>query len=115
MSKRDIITVCTLAAHLAQRKRASLPDPEPGEIWEEKLPPARCAADAMKLQRLAQNLRGRCVRAGRTKWDVYLDNMCAKIGAVLKPYGLTAAVSGKGIRIEELPSNDASRAEGFGI
>lgn len=87
MSKREIIAVTTLAAHLAFKA-------EPGWGYA-----SRCAADAMTLQRLGRRARNN----GRKRWvpppdrtpdyspDEFLAE-CARIGGevarVLSPYGL---------------------------
>lgn len=100
MSKRDIETVCTLAAHLAYVTAIHLDDP----TWEVKItrPASECAADAMALQRLG--------RSAMRALDRYSDSEAgASPGAytgrelqerwrqieedadeVLRPYGLTA-------------------------
>lgn len=92
MSRRDIETVCTLAAHLAQR------DTIQGTVMAGR-DPSLCAQDAMTLQRLGRRARNN----GRKRWvpppdrtpdyspDEFLAE-CARIGGevarVLSPYGL---------------------------
>lgn len=92
MSRREIVAVCELAAHLAQwpylhRDIAAYQQP------------SQCAQDAMTLQRLGRRARNN----GRKRWvpppdrtpdyspDEFLAE-CARIGGevarVLSPYGL---------------------------
>lgn len=112
MSKRDIETVCTLAAHLALK----------GNDRTVEFPPygfgaGRCAADAMTLQRLAQNIRARNKALGNIntarEWAEYLEKMQPKVDAVLKPYGLHADYTlGDRLRILGLPGNTLGGEEG---
>lgn len=96
MSKREIIAVTTLAAHLAKRYQPRT------DAAVENLPASRCAADALALQRLG--------RSAMRALDRYSDSEAgASPGAyterdlqerwrqieedadkVLRPYGLVA-------------------------
>ena len=98
MSKRDIIAVCELAAHLAQNQRTY--DTGIGEFTEYVSKPEKCAADAMRLQRLGRRARNNAakrwldpgLRETVPGYDVapYLEE-CARIGGevarVVSPYG----------------------------
>lgn len=111
MSKRDVTVLCTLAAHL-QRACVSWQS----EDFDPDYTPAQCAADAMTLQRMAQNIRARAKNMHRIRWGTYLMNMCEKAERVLKPYGLVGVLSPTGIVIEGLPGNTGGGEEdGYGI
>lgn len=108
MSKREIQVVCELAAHLALKAAVNLSGPD-GPLAP------RCAADAMRLQRLAQNVRHKAKDIQRMAWIIYLRGMTEKAEAVLKPYGLVGALSKRGIVIEGLPGNTGGGEDGYGI
>lgn len=102
MSKHDITTVCTLAAHLALRSPADhRPDPDfPGGTNRYPFPADRIAVDAMKLQRLGRQAFTNAIhRCNGTKDEVkcIAANMryLAQATEILKPYGLKAKVGGE--------------------
>jgi hypothetical protein len=114
MSKRQILDVCTLAAHLAQSK-LEYDGSSLQTVTYHAPDAAMCAADAMRLQKLGARARRNALkrwippdaRDTREEIQPYLDE-CARIDrevkAVLSPYGLTRVmVHRDGIMIEELP------------
>lgn len=111
MSKRDIETVCTLAAHLAL-KDAETVSPHT-DLSSPRANAGIYAQDAMTLQRLARNIRNKAKHIESVPWGTYLRVMCDKGEAVLKPYGLVGEFSKDGITIIGLPSN--GDGDGFAI
>lgn len=109
MSKRDIFTVCELAAHLALKAPGRYPLV------------GAYASDAMALQRLGRNMRAKNKALGNIntarEWAEYLEKMQLKVDAVLKPYGLHADYTlGDRLRILGLPGNTmGGDQDGFGI
>lgn len=98
MSRREVETVATLAAHLAQREnchRCTLT-----ELIRGPFDAPQCAADALALQRLGRNIRAKAQHIERLRWGTYLMNMAGKAEKVLKPYGLVGVLSPQGIAIE---------------
>lgn len=97
MSKRDIETVCTLAAHLAYATFLALDDPTVSVKITRRA--EDCAADAMRLQRLGRRARNNAAKRWQPpdqrgpEYDIgpYMDE-CARITGeverVLSPYGL---------------------------
>lgn len=113
MSRADILTVCTLAAHLAVR----------GEGVMDK--PPQAAVDALALQRLGRrtNRMFAFAKAEKDYYGTKLEAMVQEKGrieaageAILKPYGLRCRVFGAerppGFYILELPSN-VDHGDGF--
>ena len=114
MSKRDIIAVCELAAHLALHSTyAAL-----GDVATRG---PRAAADAMRLQRLGRRTRNLfkkldAVWAYRLELGVQEKGRIEEAGnAVLQPYGLSCHVVGEypGFYIRGLPANTESAIEEF--
>lgn len=128
MSKRDIQTVCTLAAHLAiEAKVLSLKDPS---RFREA---SQCAADAMALQRLGRSAMNALDRlsaseAGRAlhaytqedlewAWQIVIN----KATEILSPYRLKAECRDEPFKPEclyilGLPGNTLGGEEdGYGI
>lgn len=135
MSKRDIQTVCTLAAHLAQRQEHIVTGIMEYEDYIKK--PAECAADAMTLQRLGRRARNNEVKrcnvpgyywedAGDSrpskdcKYQAEFTRIALRVRELLKPYGLRASLGGdpRGccLHVLGLPGNTwGGKEEGFGI
>lgn len=130
MSKRDIIAVTTLAAHLA-RKGERTP-----EMYGE--PSARFSADAMALQRLGRSARNMYARNAAWRASPLPDyhqwgpakareqdkRIREQAAVILRPYGLTcdlsdgstATDSGPCLHILGLPGNTLGGDEaGYGI
>lgn len=118
MSKRDILTVCELAAHLMV---AGLP---PGVTAPHHSAP-RCAADAMALQRLGARCKRWAVNRHIRKqyWDgLEYRRIGAEAEKILRPYGLTAKPKSYPMNerpgclmINGLPGNTGGDESGFGI
>lgn len=131
MSKQQIMDVCTLAAHLAQRQplRVNLGELPATALFD--FSGNRCASDAMRLQKL-----GRRARNNETKRcnvpDYYSEEnhgckyngeqarMSALLREILAPYRLKGSVGGdpRGycLHILGLPGNTLGGDEdGFGI
>lgn len=100
MSKQQIVAVCELAAHLMV---SGLP---PG-IMAPHSSASRCAADAMRLQRLGRSARNAYKRQYEVSYDI--EGACIRIRAqideVLKPYGMLGMVLRSGVGIADLPPN----------
>lgn len=136
MSKRDILTVCMLAAHLAQRQHTV----ETGiGCFEEYIrQPQQCAADAMALQRLGRSARNMYARNAAWRASPLPDyhqwgpakareqdkRIREQAAVILRPYGLTcdlsdgstATDSGPCLHILGLPGNTLGGDEaGYGI
>ena len=123
MSKREIIAVTTLAAHLAQR----MTNEPPGYFVDHCSPkPEQCAADAMRLQRLGRSARNndlRCQRGTVKLQAIEQQDRRIQENArrILEPYGLSPRLEANAapkpcLYIMGLPSNQPeSTAEGFGI
>jgi|SRR5579872_4688260 len=122
MSKRDIETVCTLAAHLALRDLDNAFTA--GIATGEHMNASKAAQDAMTLQRLGRSTRNAVKRyAGRgneklARAEWAFSNIKGRAEHVLSPYGLKATfrddpVLGAGLVIIGLPSN--GDGEGFAI
>lgn len=100
MSRRDIVVVCELAAHLmvAGLPPGVTPPPHSAE---------RVAADAMALQRLGRSARNAYKRQYEVSYDI--EGACIRIRAqldeVLKPYGMLGMVLRSGVGIADLPPN----------
>lgn len=122
MSKRDIETVCCLAAHFALKSAVNLSGPD-GPLAP------RCAADAMTLQRLGRRARRNAAkrwihpanRNTREEIQPYLEE-CQRIHreaqALLHPYGLgrEVIVHRDGLTIPGLPGNTLGGDDsGYGI
>lgn len=128
MSKRDILTVCTLAAHLALRDALTTPGHSPVPCHDAA---GNYAADAMRLQRLGRRARNNETKRCNLR-DYYSeeDHGCKYNGEqarmslllrdILTPYGLKGYVGGdpRGycLHILGLPGNGmGGDQEGFGI
>jgi hypothetical protein len=111
MSRRDIETVCTLAAHLALHSTYA-------KLGDVATLGPRAAQDAMTLQRLSARAR-RC--AGRLacgvytqqQWEDEMQRLDRAVDEVLRPYGLDGRARDHGLRIVGLPSN--GDGEGYAI
>lgn len=116
MSKRDIETVCTLAAHLAQVNK---PGSERNGLfcaWDAP----RCAADAMRLQQLGRSARNLLKSdADDQREMIWLQRISDQSREILLPYGLGAVVdydTEPHYFIIGLPGNTGGGdQEGFGI
>ena len=131
MSRRDIETVCTLAAHLAQRTVT----PERDELGHEfggfSATPQEAAEDAMYLQRLGRRAMRALNRAGTWKDGkvIYTEGQCleefgrieAQAAEVLDRYEGLKALCGdhpfvpECLEIQGLPTNHPKDSEGYCI
>ena len=95
MSKREIIAVCELAAHLARGPKDYCIS---GPLYEE-ISPARCADDAMKLQRLGRRTRRMFEKPSASDAELERQRILVAGNDILKPYGLVCD-------IEDLPFDE---------
>lgn len=126
MTKRAILDVCTLSAHLATQRALRFtfsPDLESGLTHISSA--AECAADAMALQRLGRSATNNATRLCNVpnyqeRHDRQAGSIHAKAQAILKPYGLTCTVGGDprgyNLFVIGLPGNTlGGDQDGFGI
>lgn len=122
MSKRDIIAVTTLAAHLAQRTATFSTMGKPDTVMRS---PACAATDAMALQRLGRSAANNATRLCnipdyQERHDIIAGKLHAQAQAILKPYGLRCTVGGdpRGfcLFVVGLPGNTlGGDQDGYGI
>lgn len=99
MSKADITNVATLAAHLAQLDAYKQEDPVTAGFIACRLPAGRCAADAMKLQRLGRRTRRMFEKPSASDAELERQRILVAGNDILKPYGLVCD-------IEDLPFDE---------
>jgi len=114
MSRREIVAVCELAAHLALRD-AKLAPLGPATIHNKA---GQFAQDAMTLQRLGRRARRhieKCDARQGIYWGASVEHerIERQGDQLLAPYGLTAKLGNTGLCIIGLPSN--GDGEGFGV
>lgn len=118
MSKRDIETVCCLAAHLAVKSQ--MLQGEGLVTFGPALYRApRCAADAMALQRLGRSARNLVKRGtgGQRAMD-WVQRIVNDGNTVLKPYGLGCCFDfdeAPHFFVVGLPGNGNDPSDGFGV
>lgn len=116
MSKHDITTVCTLAAHLMQHADHfghSLDPVTNGEIKRRGYSdwmPWHAALHAMELQRLGRSARNNAKRyqdlATSIRHDAQVIRIQTQAKEILSPYGLQACVYDTGVHVLGLIDGD---------